>query len=91
MIQQDVIEENPRNEPAPWFANAVLAPKDDGNIRVTMDARNVNKALHSTNYPIPRHEDIKAKLSGCRVFSKMDFKSAFWKIESEPESRYLTS
>ena len=90
MIQQDVIEEHPRDEPAPWVANAVLAPKDDGSLRVTMDARNVNKALYPTNHPIPHHEDIKAKLSGCRVFSKMDFKSAFWQIELEPESRYLT-
>jgi hypothetical protein len=45
MIQQDVIEEHPRDEPGPWVANAVLAPKDDGSLRVTMDARNVNKAL----------------------------------------------
>ncbi|CAB4005568.1 Hypothetical predicted protein [Paramuricea clavata] len=74
MIQQDIIEEHPRDEPAPWVANAVLAPKDDGSLWVTMDARNVNKALYPTNHPIPRHEDIKAKLSGCRVFSKMDFK-----------------
>ena len=80
MIQPGVIEENPRNEPAPWVANAVLAPKDDGNICVMMDVRNVNKALHSTNYPIPRHEDIQAKLSSCRVFSKMDFKLAFWHL-----------
>ena len=89
MIQQGVIEEHPRDEPAPWVAS-VLAPNDDGSLRVTMDARNVNKSLYPTNYPIPRHEDIKAKLSGCRVFSKMDLKSAFWQIELEPESRYLT-
>ena len=90
MIQQDVIEEHPRDEPAPWIANAVLAPKPDGSIRVTLDARNVNKGIKSTNLPIPRHEDIKAKLNGCKVFSKMDFKSAFWQIELEPSSRYLT-
>ena len=29
MIQQDVIEERPPNEPAPWVSNAVLAPKSD--------------------------------------------------------------
>ena len=55
-----------------------------------MDARNVNKALHSTNHPIPRHENIKAKLPGSRVFPKMDFKSAFRQTELEPELRYLT-
>ena len=53
-------------------------------------ARNVNKAIQASNLPIPRQEDIKAKLSGAKVFSKMDFKSAFWQLELHPDSRYLT-
>lgn len=90
MIEQDVIEEHPCDQPAPWISNAVLAPKHDGSIRVTLDARNVNKALLSSNQPIPKQEDIKAKLGGAKVFSKMDLKSAFWQIELEEKSRYLT-
>lgn len=91
MIEQDVIEEHPPTEPAPWVSNAVIAPKPDGAIRMTLDARNVNKAIQATNLPIPRQEDIKAKLSGAKVFSKMDFKSAFWQIQLHPDSRYLTT
>ena len=34
--------------------------------------------------------DIKAKLNGCRVFSKMEFKAVFWQTGLEPTSRYLT-
>lgn len=90
MIKQDVIEEHPRDEPAPWVSNAVLAPKADGSIRVTLDARNVNKAILSSNIPIPKQEDIKAKLAGAKIFSKMDLKSAFWQIELEENSRHLT-
>ena len=55
-----------------------------------LDARNVNKTVESTNLPIPQHEDIKVKLTGCKIFSNMDFKTAFWQIEIEEESRYLT-
>ena len=68
----------------------VVVPKSDGSLRITLDARNVNKALISTNYPIPKQEDIKAKLSGSKVFSKLDFKSAFWQLELDPDSRHLT-
>ena len=57
---------------------------------MTLDACNVNKAIIPTNHPIPQHEDIKAKLAGCKWFSKMDFKSAFWQIELDESSRYLT-
>ena len=90
MVNQDVIEEHPIDEPAPWVSCASIAPKPDGAIRVTLDAKNVNKAILSTNHPIPRQEDIKAKLSGARVFSKLDFKSAYWQLELHPESRFVT-
>ena len=57
---------------------------------MTLDARNLNKAIQSTNLLIPRHEDIKTKLAGNEIFSKMDIRSAFWQIELHPDSRYLT-
>ena len=46
--------------------------------------------MQSSNQSIPRHEDIKSQLSGCKVFSKLDFKSAFWQLELDEDSRYLT-
>ena len=92
MLNEDVIEVHPTNQPAPWVSGAVIVPKPktDGEIRISMDARNVNKAIQSNNLPIPRKEDIRAKLAGSRVFSKLDFISAFWQLELHPDSRYLT-
>lgn len=49
---------------------AVIVPKKDGELRITLDARNINKAIQATNHPIPRQEDICAQLSGCKYFSK---------------------
>ena len=85
-----MVEKHPCDQPAPWISNAVLAPKQDGPIRVTLDARNVKKALLFSNQPIRKQEDVKAKLAGAKVFSKMDFKSAFWQLELNEDSRYLT-
>ena len=90
MIENDVIEEHPVGAPAPWVSRPRIVPKPDGSLRVTLDARSVNKAIQSSNLPIPRQEDIKAKLSGATVFSKLDFRSAFWQLELHPDSRYLT-
>ena len=81
MVKEDVIEKHPENKPAPWISCTVIAPKPNGDIRVTLDGRNANKAVQSTNLPIPRQDDIKSKLSGARIFSKRDFKSAFWQIK----------
>ena len=66
-----------------------LAPNDDGNIRVTVDMRQVNKAIKSTNLPIPKVENIKAKMAGNKVFSKLDFHPAF-QLHLIEESRYAT-
>lgn len=52
MIAQGVIEEHPPTQPAPWVSNAIIAPKSDGAIRMTLDARNVNKAIQASR----RHE-----------------------------------
>ena len=40
---------HPENEAKPWISNIVMVPKPDGNIRITLDARNLNKAIMSTN------------------------------------------
>ena len=90
MLSNDIIEEHPVTEPSPRVSNMVVAPKSDGEIRITLNTKNVNRALESSNLPIPRHEEIKTQLSGCKFFSKLDLKSAFWQLEISPSSRYLT-
>ena len=88
MEKDDVIEEH--DGPAPWVSNVVLTPKDNGGIRVTIDMRQANKAIQKTNLPIPRPEEISSQLSGYKVFSKLDFASAFHQLELDEESRILT-
>ena len=54
MIQQDIVEEHPQDQPVPWVSNVVLTPKPDNGIRVTLAAWEVNKAIRPTNAPVPR-------------------------------------
>ena len=68
----------------PCVSNIVITPKEDGSLRMSLDARNANKVI------IPRYEDMKSKLAGCSLFSKIDFKANFWQIELEDSSRYLS-
>ena len=79
MEENGIIEEH--HGPAPWISNVVLSPKDDGQTRVTLDMRCTNKAIKATNIPIPRVEEIKAKLAGSDCFSKLDFKSAYHQLK----------
>ena len=86
--QEGVIEEHVG--PADWVSNIVLTPKDNNETRVTLDMRQVNKAIQSTKLPIPRPEQVSSQLAGYKVFSKLDFKSAFYQLELDEESRHLT-
>ena len=90
MLANDVIEEHPVGDPTPWISNAVFVPKANGSLRVTLDARNINTAIQSSNLPIPKQEDIKAALGGASIFTKMDFSCSFWQLELYPESRGIT-
>ena len=90
MLKEGAIEEHAINNPSPWVSSAVIIPKTDGSIHITLDARNENKVIISTNQPIPNQEDIRAQLTGARYFSKLDFKSAFWQLELHPDFRYVT-
>ena len=78
MIEQNTIEDHSQDQPVPWVSNVVLTLKTDNGIRVTLDAWEVNKSIIPTNAPIPRQEDIKAKLAECQVFSKINFISKYW-------------
>ena len=49
MIEQGVVEEHPTNKPSPWVSNVAFCEKDDGSLQVTVDAKNVNKAIQSSN------------------------------------------
>ena len=66
MLKEGVIEEHPINDPSPWASCAVTVPKTDGSIHITLDVRNVNKAIISNNQPIPKQEDIRVQLAGVR-------------------------
>ena len=49
MTKKGVMKEHPPNEPAPWVSCAVIVPKSDSSLRITLDAHNLNKTLLSSN------------------------------------------
>ena len=89
MEENDIIEEH--TGPVTWLSNLVLAPKDDGGVRVTVDLRNANRAIKPSHIPIPRPEEVRANLAGYKVYSKIDLKSAFHQLELGEESREMTT
>ena len=78
-------------EPTPWCAAMVVAPKKEGAIRICVDLKPLNDNVLREVHPLPRVDDILAQLTGAKVFSKLDANSGFWQIPLAEESQLLTT
>lgn len=88
MEKADIIESVPFSK---YASPIVPVIKPNGNIRICGDfSSTVNPALNTEVYPLPRTQDIFARLAGCKHFSKIDLREAYNQIELDVESRELT-
>ncbi|CAM4713618.1 unnamed protein product [Leuciscus chuanchicus] len=74
-----------------WISGMVVVQKQNGNPRVCIDPRPLNKALKRSHFPLPTIEDILPDLSKAKVFTVCDVKSGFWHVKLHEESSYLTT
>lgn len=70
--QMDIIEEV--HEPSEWCSALVIVPKDDGEVRLCVDLRLVNKTVMRQLHPLPTLEDYRAEMAGATGYSKLDFR-----------------
>jgi len=55
-----------------WIANLVVVRKKNGEIRLCVDFRNLNKCSKKYNYPLPKMEYLLQRVSRARVMSFLD-------------------
>ena len=77
------------DRPTDWVNSLVIAEKKDGNLRLCLDPRDLNKVINCEHYKIPTAEEIASKLAGKSVFSILDEKDEFWQIPLDEESSFL--
>ncbi|XP_037509143.1 uncharacterized protein K02A2.6 [Rhipicephalus sanguineus] len=76
---------------AEWATPVVPVVKTDGSIRLCGDFRlTVNVATVTEQYPLPRVDDIFARLNGGEVFSTLDLTQAYNQLPLDNESKKLT-
>ena len=77
------------SEPTEWVNNVVLVEKKSGTIRVCLDPKDLNSAIRRQHYQLPTTEEIFARMSGAKYFSKLDASSGFWQIKVDEDSSKL--
>ena len=89
MVDQAIIA--PVTEPTEWVSSLTYPHKADGSLHICLDPHDLNKAIIWEHYKAPTLDEITHKLSGAKVFSKLDAKDGFWSIHLDTPSSFLTT
>ena len=74
------------------FSSAVvLVPKNGGGVRFAIDYRALNKEIDADAYTLPNVAEALSSLHGCKQFSAVDMKEAFWSIPLAERVREYTA
>ena len=89
MVKLDVIV--PEHEPTEWVNTMSVAHKSNGEIRLCLDPKDLNKAIRREHYPMTTLEGIAARIPKANFFSKCDAKSGYWQLKLSTKSSKLTT
>ena len=89
MQAQDIIEDV--TEAPRWISGMSLVPKGKNDFRLVVNMKGPNRAIKKPFYHLPTIDDMRVKLTGASIFSKLDLKNAFYHFELDTESRELTT
>ena len=74
-----------------WVANLVPVQNKNGEIRLCVDFRNLNRASLKDNYPLPKMDHILQKVVGASRLSMMDGFSGYNQVAILPEDQKKTA
>jgi hypothetical protein len=74
-----------------WVANLVPMRKKNGEIKLCVDFRNLNRSSKKDNYPLPKMEHILQRVTGSSRMSMIDGFSGYNQISVFPEDREKTT
>ena len=77
------------HEPTDWVSSMVIATKKNGDVRVCLDPRDLNRAVMRSHFKLPSREEAMAKFTGATCFSTLDATSGFWQKLLAEDSTYL--
>ena len=81
----------PVTEPTPWISSMVIVPKKNGDVRICLDPRDLNKAIKREIFQMPTAEEVFARLEGAKMFTVADVAKGFWHIRLHPSTAKMTT
>lgn len=73
-----------------WSAPIVVVKKPNGKVRICADySTGLNACVEPNKYPVPDPEEMFTRISGSKIFSKIDLSDAYLQVEVDEESKRL--
>ena len=69
----------------------VITENKNGQIRLCIDPKDLNKAIKREHFQLPTKEEILRKLTGAKFFSKLDATAGFHQITLDEKSSLMTT
>ena len=79
------------DEPTEWVNSLVVVEKANGQMRLCINPKDLNKEIKREHFQIPTKEDILGKLANAKYFSRMDAAAGFHQIQHDMKSSMLTT
>ena len=76
-------------EPSDWVNSLVAVEKPNGQLRICLDPRHLNRAIERQHLQLPTAKEIIATMPGAKFFTKFDASSGYWQIKVDQESSKL--
>ena len=80
------------DQPTDWVNSLVVIEKPKTKkLHICLDPRPLNAAICREHFQLPTIEDITTRLTGARIFSKLDANHGYWQIPLSNSSQLLTT
>nr|XP_022907407.1 uncharacterized protein K02A2.6-like [Onthophagus taurus] len=77
------------DQPTDWVNSLMIVEKPNGQLRLCLDPKPLNKFIKRQHFMIPTSEDIFTRLAEKNVFTVMDMKEGFWQLKLDEKSSEL--
>ncbi|KAF8761975.1 hypothetical protein RHS01_00171 [Rhizoctonia solani] len=72
-------------------APVMFVKKADGSLRLVVDYRKLNDVTHKNVYPLPRQDDLMAKLRHAKIFTKLDLRWGYNNVWIKEGDKWKTA